>query len=87
MTFETMIGHFKESVLMTAVVNSIGAILIRLVGQLLCTLRLVYPLSAYLAWVEFTKPFFIFTTLTLSGNTFLLYWFVYSLKVLQVAMR
>ena len=65
---------------MTAVVNSIGAILIRLVGQLLCTLRLVFPLSVYLALVEFKKPLFIFTT-------FLLYWFVYSIKVLQVAMR
>ena len=35
MTLETVIGHFKESVLMTAIVYSIRAILLRLIRWLL----------------------------------------------------
>ena len=56
--------------LITAVLYSIRAILIWLVGQLLCTLRLLYPFSASLARVAFTLPFFIFTILTLWGKYF-----------------
>lgn len=56
--------------LITAVLYSTGAILIWLAGQLLCTLRLLYPLSASLARVAFTLPFFIFTILTLAGKYF-----------------